>query len=466
MCFLNKQKGHKVIMSNESNETALALPQSGELVSGQVARAQAEIQAAYVMAHHHPRDEDSALSLITQAVLKPFLAEKAVYSYPRGSSTVSGPSVYLAREAARVWRNIQHGFHVVHEDDEWVQIRAYARDLETNELVEQDDRFKKLIQRKKGKGENATTVWIKPDERDLRELRNRRGAIAQRNCVLQILPRHFVDQAVEAARKASVESAAAQLDLEREKIIAAFGSFRIPPKEIEAYLGHGLRDITPAEVAELREIYASLRDGVARWPEYVEARQAERNPKKPAEKESAGLTACKVEPETRENLQKNREEEKKRTHWEVCRDVLVEFVDDSVQLTTAELADMIGDPVQMVQVAIADLILAGSLYEPTGGVYAIPSADGPEAEPEAEPQEGGDSEPVDDDQSAAKVVRTSACEAALAALKTAERITDIRNIRRDAFAAGVDEGEKRLIREGFRAAEARIRGSSDDAQTL
>src|SRR5205085_986190 len=140
------------------------------------------------------RNELMAFQQLAVACKRLSFAEQSSYAFPRGGQTVSGPSVHLARAAARVWKNLQYGVRITRDDDDSRQIQAFAWDLETNVKVTGEDDFKKLVYRKKD-------GWVKPDERDLRELTNRRGAILVRNCILQILPKDLIEDARDECTK-------------------------------------------------------------------------------------------------------------------------------------------------------------------------------------------------------------------------------------------------------------------------
>src|SRR5688572_9448145 len=66
------------------------------------AEKQFEIQSAIVLAKKYPRDEDTAFQKLMKTCGRTSFAEDAEYSFPRGNQMVKGPSVNLAREAARV----------------------------------------------------------------------------------------------------------------------------------------------------------------------------------------------------------------------------------------------------------------------------------------------------------------------------------------------------------------------------
>jgi hypothetical protein len=232
------------------------------------AEKQFEIQSAIVIAKKFPRNEDGAFQKLMKAAGRTSFAEDAMYSFPRGDAKVEGPSINLGREAARVWTNIRYGLEIIRDDDGSRLIRGWAWDLETNTKVTAEDDFKKLIYRKKG-------GWIKPDERDMRELTNRRGAILIRGCLLQLLPKDFIEDAMDRCRETLRKGAEQDPEAARKKIILAFSELNITPEMLEQMLGHKLAESSPAEIAELRKIYKSIADGNSTWAEYVEPKKAE-----------------------------------------------------------------------------------------------------------------------------------------------------------------------------------------------
>lgn len=258
-------------MATVLEETALATrsEQTSELApTAGAAEKQFEIQSAITVAKRFPRNEDGAFQKLMKAADRTSFAEDAGYSFPRGGQTVEGPSVNLAREAARVWGNIRYGLEVIRDDEESRQIRGWAWDLESNVKVTAEDEFRKLIYRKKG-------GWIRPDERDLRELTNRRGAILIRGCVLQILPKDLIEDAMERCKATLRKRAAQDPESARKKIILAFSEIRVTPEMLEQKLGHPLAQCSPAEIADLRTIYKSIADGNSTWAEYVEPQKPE-----------------------------------------------------------------------------------------------------------------------------------------------------------------------------------------------
>jgi hypothetical protein len=258
-------------MSKSVENTALTerTETTGELATTSAAAlAQHEIQSAIIVARRFPRSEDQAFAKLMKSCQRTSFAEDAEYSFPRGGQNVTGPSVNVAREAARVWGNLRYGLYVTRDDAESRQVRGWAWDLETNTKIEMEDDFAKLVYRKKG-------GWVTPDERDLRELTNRRGAILVRNCLLQLLPKDLIEDALRACRETIEKGVAQDPDGARKKLILAFGQLNVTPEMLEGFLGHKLSESTPAEISELRTIFTSIRDGNSKWHEYVDAKQPE-----------------------------------------------------------------------------------------------------------------------------------------------------------------------------------------------
>jgi len=253
-------------MSNKKTaveDTAIATreEQSGELQrTGSEARATAEVQASMAIAKRFPRNELAAFGKAMESMKRPSMAAIAKYSFPRGGSKIEGPTVYLMRELARLWGNIDHGFVIVEDDAEIRHVRAIAWDLETNTRVVQDAVFKKLIYRKK-------EGWVVPDERDLRELTNRQGAIAERNCIKHVLPADLTEDALAAAAETMRLEVKRDPSASLKKLVTAFGSMGIGVEALEAHLSHPLKECTEAEIVSLREVYSGIKSGDAKWSE-------------------------------------------------------------------------------------------------------------------------------------------------------------------------------------------------------
>lgn len=266
-------------MSDENKNKEISVtPTGGALINpnelntaGSAAAAMQEIQAAVVMAKQFPRNETEVWAKLMESCKKPTMAAIATYAYRRGGNDITGPSVQLARLMAQRWGNIRFGLNIVAETDESVHIRGWAWDMETNDKSEADDRFKKLVQRKqKGGG----TKWIKPDERDLRELINRRGAILKRNCLLEILPRDLTDDAVLVCQ-ATVKGNMSDPKAVAKNLILQFQDHRVTVAMLNEYVGREDWDV--ATCAHLQEVLTSLKDGNSKRDDHFSGAQMAAN---------------------------------------------------------------------------------------------------------------------------------------------------------------------------------------------
>ncbi len=281
-------------------------------------REEHEIKASIVCAKQFPRDEIASGSKIINSCQRLGFAEDALYSFPRGGRTISGPSVHMAREMARLWGNIRFGIRIVSDDEDRVHIKGYAFDSETNTLVEMEDKFKKLIFRKSG-------GWMKPDERDLRELINRRGAICVRNAILQLIPFDLVEDAIKQVDK-TIRSGVESGDPEKQAraIVASFKQFGVTQEMIEERLGHETRLVTPEEISELRGIYKAIEDGASSRDDYFNTHTTKKKPESGSvsldDLKSGGASEDTPEPEKKEKKGAKRKTAKKPSETQTNED--------------------------------------------------------------------------------------------------------------------------------------------------
>ncbi|WP_419663194.1 hypothetical protein [Desulfosarcina variabilis] len=253
--------------------------------------AKAQIQAAYIVAMQKPRNQMQARSNILMACKRTEFAEKAEYSKPVGKHKITGPSVRFAELAIREWENVRVETVVLYEDDDVKRLRVSAIDLETNAQFSRDIQIKKTIERrsKKGREEDVISerkntygdvVYILRATDD--EMLTKESAWVSkiiRNEGLRLIPTDIIEEGLKQARETLRSKAAMDPDGEKKKIVDAFAGIGIKPTQIEKYLGHDIGTIVPAEIAELRSMYRTIRDGEASWNDYMKtADQTERDP--------------------------------------------------------------------------------------------------------------------------------------------------------------------------------------------
>jgi hypothetical protein len=219
------------------------------------ARAVAEVQAAMVVAQRFPRNQQKAMDKILAACTRPSLAERALYSYARGGSDITGPSIRLAEEMARSWGNIQFGFRELESKPDQSTVEAWAWDLETN------TRPTLVFVVKHSRSTKAKGITRLEDPRDVYENMANQAARRIRACLLKLIPSDVVDAAVEQVE--ATLNTKEQVTPERVKaMVEAFAELGVSRPMIEARIQRRIDAMTPQLMVQLRKIYSSLCDGM------------------------------------------------------------------------------------------------------------------------------------------------------------------------------------------------------------
>lgn len=255
-------------MSNELNVFSNGTQKMGQPVSAtaamMVSRQAQEVQAAMVVAKRFPRDERAACDRILAACTRPSLAESAVYEYPRGGETVTGPSIRLAESLAQNWGNLDFGFIELEQKPGESQVMAYAWDLETN--TRQCKIFSVPHVRHTKKGDYPLT-----DPRDIYEMVANQAARRVRACILGVIPGDVVDAALNQCEKTLNTQGGAPLDVRIKSMAELFKTeFSITEEMLAGYIGKKVEAFTEADMVRLRKVYRSLKDGVIGSEYFIE----------------------------------------------------------------------------------------------------------------------------------------------------------------------------------------------------
>jgi hypothetical protein len=233
------------------------------MVAVEQERALAEVQGAIVLAKKFPRNQIEALDKITVACQRPGLAEQALYSYSRGGTEITGPSIRLAEAIAQNWQNLQFGIRELEQRNGESTVEAFAWDLENNTRHVKTFQVKHERHTKKGS-------YRLEDPRDIYELTANQGARRLRAAILAIIPGDVIEAAVgqcEQTLKAKADTSPEAL----KKLIEAFEKFSVTKDQIEKRIQRRLDTITPAQLVNLRKIYNSLKDGMSAPADWFEA---------------------------------------------------------------------------------------------------------------------------------------------------------------------------------------------------
>lgn len=218
-------------------------------------RSIAEVQAAMMIARSAPRDPIAAMDRILNACSRTTLAESAVYTYARGGSDISGPSIRLAETMAQQWGNISFGIRELEQRDGESQVLAYAWDMETNTRREIAFSVKHIRYTKAGAKKLE-------DPRDIYELVANQGSRRLRACILAVIPGDVTEAAVKQC-ELTLHTSADTSPETLAKMVAAFAQFGVTKEHIEARIQRRLDAIQPAQVVSLKKVYASLKDGMS-----------------------------------------------------------------------------------------------------------------------------------------------------------------------------------------------------------
>ena len=249
--------------ANPFGDAPVVARPTGAMVAVAQQREIAEVQASMMISRANPRDEKRAMDRILQACTRPSLAEDAMYTYSRGGTDVTGPSIRLAEAIAQNWQNFDFGIRELEQRNGESTVEAYAWDVENN--VRQRKTFQvPHVRYTRSKGNTALQ-----DPRDIYEMVANQGARRLRACILGVIPGDVIDAAVrqcEATLKTKAEVTPERL----QSMLAKFGEFGVTKDQIEKRIQRHFDAMTPALLVQLGKIYNSLKDGMSAAADWFE----------------------------------------------------------------------------------------------------------------------------------------------------------------------------------------------------
>lgn len=236
---------------------SLELPAAtGVLVNVESARALAEVKAAIFLARQFPRDEVRAIEKIVADCGDKAIASKAIYTYARGGTDISGPSIRLAELIARRWGNLQFGVRELEQRKGESIVEAYAWDTESNVRDMKVFTVPHEIGLKGGQKKKLT------DPRDIYELVANQGARRKRAAILALIPSHVVDSALGQVQK-TLALTFQVTDEAIKNMCEEFATYGVSRSHIEARIQRRIEAITPALMVQMKGILNSLADGMS-----------------------------------------------------------------------------------------------------------------------------------------------------------------------------------------------------------
>jgi hypothetical protein len=255
--------------------------------SALAARAQAEVQARYIVALQRPRNVEDVRVRLLEHCRRPRFAQVAEYAKPVGRDKVRGPSIRFVETALQEYGNVEPDATITYEDDHKRVIRVSVTDLERNVTYHDDAIVEKFVERRApkegdeviGSRKNSygdTVFRIRATEDDFANKANAAVSKKTRNLGLRILPADIVDEAMEVCAQTRQTKDAQNPAAARRQIIDNFTILRVFPPDLDEYLGHSFEQASPAELDELRAAYAAVRDGEAKWVDLIEVQKVRR----------------------------------------------------------------------------------------------------------------------------------------------------------------------------------------------
>lgn len=288
-----------LVRANETSSSALA------------AQAKAQVEARYIIALQRPRDLDTVRAKLLKECSRPGFADVARYSKPAGKQKIEGPSVRFAEAAIRCMGNIASEPRVTWDDDQKRIISVTVTDLESNVTHGADVVIEKTVERKFLKdGQQALgsrlnsygdrVYLVSATEDELLNKQNAQISKALRTNGLRHLPGDILEDCMDRVIETQNKRDAQDPDAAKKKLLDAFAKLGVMPNQVAEYLGHPTDSLAPAELTDLRAVFAAIQEGETTWQAVLGIRKpAGDEPNPEAEKAQAAVSAVKERLKTR-----------------------------------------------------------------------------------------------------------------------------------------------------------------------
>jgi len=266
--------------------------------------AQAQIQSAYVWAERHPRDWDVVEQRSMKECSRPeFVAidpdpkkygsSTAMYGVPRGGSyengrwvpnIVTGFTIRFVEMVLPYVKNLEVECWPIGETEDQRIYRVVRIDYESNNREGEVIFVSKTVERRSVKdsdvvmgtrqnSDGKTVYIVRATNEEIETAKSARYSKVKRNLVLNVLPGWLKNNCEKQIRATQRNADAKDPDAARKSIFAAFDKIGVPVDELKAYLGHSGERLDPAELEELRLIYAAIAEGQATWKLVKQAKE-------------------------------------------------------------------------------------------------------------------------------------------------------------------------------------------------
>jgi len=230
----------------------------GQSTAVEQSRAVAEVQAAVTVAQQFPRNIADAIAAVRESCRQRSLAERAFFRFPRAGGAVTGETIHLARELARIWGNLDYGIKELSRDDELgeSEMQAYAWDMQTNTRVENGFLVPHARDRQGGGRDKLASL------RDIYENNANMGSRRVRECIFAVLPPWLIEEAKDlCAATLRGDGSGKTLQQRCADAIGLFAGLGVTDDQIEQKLNRPVDRWTEFDLAQLSVIYRSIQRG-------------------------------------------------------------------------------------------------------------------------------------------------------------------------------------------------------------
>lgn len=221
-------------------------------------------------ANAYPRDLKKALGEAMALASDPAIAGGLEYHKERAGKVIEGPSIRLAEIVAYAWKNLRIADHIVAIGNREVTVEGICFDLERNVAVRRE--VTKSIMSRDGRRFSDDMIQVTAQAA---------CATARRNAIFAVVPGSFVEQIREQGRR----TLAGGTDTDKgasDAIANMFGSFRrigVQASDVLRKIGKtSAGEIEPADLARLRGIMNSIKEGEATAEEIFSGQDADIEP--------------------------------------------------------------------------------------------------------------------------------------------------------------------------------------------
>ena len=261
----------------------------GQFVPGGTAialatQAEAQIKARYAVALQRPRDWEQVRMRLKASCARYRFADMAIYKKPiGGQKKAEGFSIRFAEEFARCAGNLDSAAVVVDDNPENLTVRVTVTDIENNTAYHSDTVVPKCVERSSvpqgtqplsvRTNSNGNITYLLPATPD-QVLMPKNNAISKelRNNTLRHCPADIQDECKDWI-KATIEKGIRE-DPNRAKraLLDSFAERGVMPEDLAEYLGHDTAQLVPAEIMDLRAIYAAISTGETTWKAVLDSK--------------------------------------------------------------------------------------------------------------------------------------------------------------------------------------------------